>query len=378
MRVATPLVAIVLTLALVVSGAARDERAGELPSKPPGVPTIRAVSGRQALDCTGAIVPVWGETAQGSNEGAATNADLYNCAPAWEETGGEVVYLLDLPAPDHWIVDVDIEDAAYCDLDVFLLASCDENDCLDYSGGHLVTTPVEPGVYYLVVDGYDGAECEYTIMVDAVAAGAPVESCCPILEECAVFDFNASDCGFFTHNCGGAPTWGWGELPGPISDCDDETATSGLATGVGSTAYPPNAGEAAVIGPVNVTADCTCLEVCHTYFIEEEFDGGNVKVSDDGGSNWHIVYPSRMYDGITALTVSGIPGEAAFSYEGSPVYRDCFDISDYVGSEILIGFFFGSDSVRQYPGWYILSARVGTDRTPVEPTSWGVIKAMYR
>jgi hypothetical protein len=44
----------------------------------------------------------------------------------------------------------------------------------------------------------------------------------------------------------------------------------------------------------------------------------------------------------------------------------------------LIGFFFGSDSSDHWGGWYILWANLGTDKTPVEATTWGTIKAMYR
>ena len=58
--------------------------------------------------------------------------------------------------------------------------------------------------------------------------------------------------------------------------------------------------------------------------------------------------------------------------------RDCFDLSSYEGLEIWIGFFFGSDDIFAYPGWFIQRVRLGRSETGVAPSSWGGIKAIYR
>ena len=43
------------------------------------------------------------------------------------------------------------------------------------------------------------------------------------------------------------------------------------------------------------------------------------------------------------------------------------------------GFFFGSDGSIVYPGWYVKWIKTGGGHTtPVEDSSWGAIKAMYR
>jgi hypothetical protein len=49
------------------------------------------------------------------------------------------------------------------------------------------------------------------------------------------------------------------------------------------------------------------------------------------------------------------------------------------GQNILVGFFFGADSSISYRGWAIKWLRIGgTDISPVENSSWGSIKALYR
>jgi hypothetical protein len=198
-----------------------------------------------------------------------------------------------------------------------------------------------------------------------------------VIAECVTYDFSSSDGGFYTVDCGGASVWEWGQMPGPIQDCDGGSVEYALATVV-SGQYPANAGEAAVIGPVAVTSDCSCLEICHTYDFEPGVDGGNVKVSADGGASWDLVSPARAYDFAADAGTACLPQESVFSESASPIYRDCFDLSDYIGSDVLIGFFFGSNASQHEFGWYVLWAKLGTDKSPVEPTSWGTIKALYR
>ena len=60
--------------------------------------------------------------------------------------------------------------------------------------------------------------------------------------------------------------------------------------------------------------------------------------------------PTGGYPGMTNSWPCAIPDEPA--YTGHPPFayiRDCFDLSDYDGMDILIGFFFGSDTITI---WY--------------------------
>ena len=72
-------------------------------------------------------------------------------------------------------------------------------------------------------------------------------------------------------------------------------------------------------------------------------------------------------------------GEDVFTGSSVGFIRDCFDLSGLIGSDVLVGFFFGSDGYGdESVGWYIQWAKLGGDGTPVATTSWGTIKAMYR
>ncbi len=176
----------------------------------------------------------------------------------------------------------------------------------------------------------------------------PPADCCPLVSVCQEFDFDVSDGGFSILNCGGASVWEWGESDqDPDVDCDDEAVTNVLGTVLNSTTYEYS-GEAAVIGPVAITADCTCMELCHYYHMEGFYDGGNVKVSTDGGTTWDLVIPASFYDAqdeFMCLDTKCIRGELAYSDEHQAMeYKsDCFDLSEFVGQSVLVGFFFGSD-----------------------------------
>jgi hypothetical protein len=310
----------------------------------------------------------------GSNVGEPSNVSYYSCV-GWLESGGEVVYELVLPGPGEKILFVSL-DTQGCDLDLFLLGSCDENDCITHGDVGLVAAPLSAGTYYLVVDGYEGDACPFTL---TVTCGDLDEPCCPLLDDCVFYDFNDSDHGFWTVPCGGEPVWDWLPVPqGGRQTCDALSAQNLLGTGSLIDDYPNNAGEMAVIGPVMITEDCWCMEICHITYIEFEWDGGNVKVSDDQGATWDLVHPTRGYDWVATPWTTCVTGEPVFCEEASPWLLDCFNLSAYVGSEILIGFFFGSDESYTYPGWFIRWVKIGSGENPVEATSWGMIKMLYR
>jgi hypothetical protein len=359
---------LVLTVLCAASVADADKRKDSIPAVPTGESLDRA------LDCSGAISISCNDEVQGTNVGAPNNVTYYCDGASWTESGGEAVFELDLPGPGNTTVVATISDNA-CDLDLYILGSCDEDDCLGWQDVTAAAHNLPPGAYYIVVDGYNSAECPFTLTVECDAV---TDACCPCPSYCDTFDFNVSDNGFWTVDCGGAPTWEWVEVPPGGVTCDDTPATHMLATSFG-TDYPIDAGEAAVIGPVEMTSECTCMEICHAYRMEEEYDGGNVQVSTDGGSSWDLVLPARTYPNVTYGLTYCVPYQRAFASNlGSVWLIDCFDLSAYVGESILVGFFFGSDYSTQYEGWYIQWVKFGKDLTPVQPSSWGAIKALYR
>jgi len=370
---------VVLTLLLVASVAVADEKA-----KLDGVqfpPTSRA------LDCANAVPIACGQTMTGDNTGMPNNVVNYSCTTL-NENGGEVVYELVLPAPACQEVTITMTPSG-CDLDLFFLGSCDETDCIDYSGSvstEVITTGcLLPGTYYIVVDGYGsavpGAECPFTIQVECNECDCPQPDCCPFPFVCYEVDFNLDDGGFVTLPCGGAPVWQWGtppEIP-PIA-CDDVPMTHVLGTIIGGD-YPASGGEIAMVGPFFIDEFCTCLELCHYYDTEPSYDGANLKISTDGGITWTLATPNRGYDQNTNASPLCIPSEPAFSGHQfqNAFLRDCFNISQYVGQTIWVGFFWGNDSSIQYPGWYIKWLKIGgQEGTSTEDSSWGSIKALYR
>jgi hypothetical protein len=132
---------------------------------------------------------------------------------------------------------------------------------------------------------------------------------------------------------------------------------------------------------MNVTAECSCLGICHFYVTESGYDGGNVKVSTDDGSTWDLVHPHGGYDDVLdsdTNVAECVADEEVFTGYTSDYRHDCFDLSAYVGQEIKVGFFFGSDGSTEHIGWFVRWVKLGSDMSPVEPSSWGSIKAMYR
>jgi hypothetical protein len=290
------------------------------------------------------------------------------------------VFELVIPAGVCNVVTATIDDMS-ADLDVFILGSCDENDCLAHGDATAMTGCLESGTYYIVVDGYNGAESGFTLSVECVDCQCPVPPCCPFENTCYEVDFNL-EAAFYLDECGGAPEWEWGPMTNPeVPDvaCDDVPITNILATGLAGD-YPVSAGEIAVAGPFHLTPFCTCLELCHFVDTEPSFDGGNVKISVDNGATWTLVTPADGYPGTLYTYCPCIPGEPAFTgHIMTSFEKDCFDLSDYVGADILVGFFFGSDSSVTYPGWYIKWLRIGSnDSSPVQEGSWGGVKALYR
>lgn len=119
-------------------------------------------SGRPDLDCSNAELRGCNVVINDTNIGAPSNADLYG--GVWWETGPEVVYVLQIPFAGTSMTAALSNMTA--DLDILLLPDCDETVFLHAEDHTLPYTFAEPGTYYLVVEGYDGAESDYTLTID--------------------------------------------------------------------------------------------------------------------------------------------------------------------------------------------------------------------
>jgi hypothetical protein len=156
-----------------VRHAARDKvDRGVLATAPPGP--------RVPLDCTSALDTLdvaigLADTLRDDTTGGVSVADGYGCDPPWNETGPEHVYRLEVS--EEVELQATLGELA-ADLDLFLLTDCESDACAASANLELAAR-VSPGVYYLVVDGYAGAEGSYALAVTARAPDLPAEICEP-------------------------------------------------------------------------------------------------------------------------------------------------------------------------------------------------------
>jgi subtilisin family serine protease len=193
-----------------------------------------------------------------------------------------------------------------------------------------------------------------------------------IVEE-FVWDFELDDGGFMQ----AGDIWEWGSpTSGPGG------ANSGVnlwATVLGGN-YPSSSDATLDIPPITLAASkpYAILSFWHWYYIETNYDGGNVKVSADGGATWNVVTPFGGYDGTARSGNAGIPGEDCFTgYNNDFWQEELFDLSAYSGQTVMIRFHFGSDGSVQRSGWYVDDVRLrSTDTDDIPPIISDVVVPM--
>lgn len=124
------------------------------PTPTPTVPPMVDGESAERAYCGGVY---WGDTRNSS-----TNVDRYACRPAWDESGPEIVFRVEVGASQ--MVTASLLEAAG-DLDLFLLANVSPDSCVA-AGDNYLTYSAPPGIYFLVVDGYQGAAGAFTLHVD--------------------------------------------------------------------------------------------------------------------------------------------------------------------------------------------------------------------
>jgi hypothetical protein len=130
-----------------------------------GSPPPPTATPQPQLDCSGAQPITCSQTIPGENTGAPSNVSTYSCV-GWDESGPEVVYSFETPADVARFTATILNPSA--DLDLFVLDGCSEHRCVAY--GDLSVTIENPGapLYYIVVDGYQGAVGTYELQLDCV------------------------------------------------------------------------------------------------------------------------------------------------------------------------------------------------------------------
>ncbi len=169
------------------------------------------------------------------------------------------------------------------------------------------------------------------------------------------WDFEAGNGGFTTVG----PDWEWGDpTTGPM---DAHSGVNVWATKLATT-YSASSNSKLDLPPVLVPSShpYATLSFWQWYAIEANYDGGNVKISTDGGATWTLLTPDIGYNGTARTTNAGIPGELCFTgtTTGNFWNKVSFDLTAYRGQTVVIRLHFGSDSSVQYPGWYVDDVRI--------------------
>ena len=93
------------------------------------------------------------------------------------------------------------------------------------------------------------------------------------------------------------------------------------------------------------------LEFYHWIDTKENWDGGNIQISNDGGENWEIIQPIGGYPKESIIGLEYQPGFSGQIQE----WEYCkIDLTDYTGDEVQFRFHFGSFiNNLNCKGWFI-------------------------
>jgi len=113
---------------------------------------------------------VCGDQVTGDSSQLPSHIAAYSCQATRDESGPDTVYALSLPTGDTYTVTATISGTIGVDLDVFFL---DSGDCYSgtcqtpsaYGDTTVTLTDLDPGSYYIAVDGYDGDAGAYTLTI---------------------------------------------------------------------------------------------------------------------------------------------------------------------------------------------------------------------
>jgi hypothetical protein len=177
------------------------------------------VQTRGLLDCTDAIDAGCGFTYTGTNSFGVNNVQSYNCH-GFTESGPELVFTLPLSGTTNVTIDM-VTDGG--DLDLQLLAACDENQCIAYSAGidveQISVDCLPAGTYYIVVDGYNGTEANFDLSITCSTCVEPSGN-----ETCDTADpLACGDVSLATNTSGAANNYD----PGSGNSCTGYSASGG-------------------------------------------------------------------------------------------------------------------------------------------------------
>jgi hypothetical protein len=162
-------------------------------------------------------------------------------------------------------------------------------------------------------------------------------------------DFEATSGGYAPSPFTGG--WAWGvPTSGPNSA---HSGTKVWATVLGGN-YANSANWTLTSPTLQASADNPTLKFWHWYYMESNYDGGNVKISTNGGLSWNLITPDGGYNGTAPSSNVGIPNQACYMGQSSSWSQVIFSsLPVTAGQQFLLRWCFGSDASVVYAGWYI-------------------------
>ena len=155
-------------------------------------------------------------------------------------------------------------------------------------------------------------------------------------------DLEADDGGFVGDN-----DWVWGHS----NHMDAYSGRNVWATNRGGNGYQNVTRSDLVSSPINLSGFAAAgLVFRHFLRSEQDYDGGSVQISTDGGSNWTLLHPDSGYPTLSVAAL-GTPGYSGTTGGWVPAI---FDLSSYLGqTDVRIRFTFASDEGSTGLGWYL-------------------------
>ncbi|MFN8299946.1 MAG: SpoIID/LytB domain-containing protein [Chitinophagales bacterium] len=115
-----------------------------------------------ALDCINAQSINCGQVYNGNTTGGNSNVSTYS-GTTWNESGPERVYSFTTVSQGD--ISAELTNLNGIDLDVFILSGCNPANCIAVGNTTATASNAPAGMYYIVVDGYNGAVGSYSLSV---------------------------------------------------------------------------------------------------------------------------------------------------------------------------------------------------------------------
>nr|MBC8527624.1 carboxypeptidase regulatory-like domain-containing protein [Candidatus Cloacimonadota bacterium] len=221
--------------------------------------------------------------------------------------------------------------------------------------GYYIIDEVVVGTYDVTcsADGY-WTETEEDVIIEAgVTTTVDFALILYTIPDSYFSDFEDDDGGLLSNDPGG---WQWGApTSGPMAAYSGVNVWATVLSGD----YTPSANwTLETTQELIIASGAYMLEFWHWYDMEASYDGGNVKISTDGGATWTVIEPIGGYPGMANSSNPLYPEPIYCGHDQGFWEKAEFDLSAYSGQVVFFRWHFGSDSSVQYPGWYIDNVRI--------------------